>query len=61
MQLENAPKRRHGVKGRNHFAFSDVRRPMTEKVLSEGFPSIWPHEGKSVINSIAATMLRMAA
>ena len=61
MQLENAPKRRHAVKGRNHFAFSDVRRHMTKTLLSDNFPSICPHEGKSVINSIAATMLRMAA
>ena len=59
MQLESAPKRRHAVKGRNHFAFSDVRRHMTETVLSNDFQSIWPHKGKSVINSVVATLLRM--
>lgn len=61
MQMENTPKRRHSVSGRNHFAFSDVRRHITETVLRKDFPSFCPHKGKSVINSIAGAMLRMAA
>lgn len=61
MQVDKTPKRRHAVNKRNHFAFSDVRRDITETVLSNDFPGIYPNEGKSVINSIAATLLRMAA
>jgi len=64
MQLDKAPKRRHSVNGRNHFAFSDVRRHITEEVLSENFPRICSHESKSALNSIAQAakaMLRMAA
>lgn len=61
MQLENAPRRRHAVTGRRHFAFSDVRRHITESVLSQNFPSFCHREGNSVINSIAATLLRLAA
>ena len=53
MQLEKAPKRRHSVNGRAHFAFSDVRRHITEAVLSEDFLRICTCESKSVINSIA--------
>ncbi len=64
MQLEKAPKRRHSVNNRAHFAFSDVRRHITEAVLSDDFPRICSREGKSAINSIAQAakaMLRMAA
>lgn len=61
MQLEKAPKRRHAVTGRNHFAFSDVRRHLAGTVMSDNFSSICPSEGKHVINSIATSLLRMAA
>jgi hypothetical protein len=61
MQLEKTPKRRHAVRGRNHFAFSDVRRNITEAVMNEDFSTICPHQHKSMINSIAAALLRIAA
>ncbi len=61
MQLENVPKRRHAVKGRNHFAFSDVRREMTTTLMDNNFSGICPSEGKTRINSIAQALLRMAA
>jgi SRSO17 transposase len=64
MQLEKAPKRRHSVNGRAHFAFSDVRRHIAKAVLSEDFPRICPSHGKSAINYVvhaAKAMLRMAA
>jgi len=47
MQLENVPKRRHAVKGRNHFAFSGVRREMTETLLGNNFSGICTSEGKA--------------
>jgi transposase len=61
MQLEKTPKRRHAVRGRNHFAFSDVRRNITKAVMNEDFSTICPHQHKSMINSIAAALLRIAA
>jgi hypothetical protein len=61
MQLEKTPKRRHAVRGRNHFAFSDVRRNITEAVMNEDFSTICSHQHKSMINSIAAALLRIAA
>ena len=64
MQLEKAPKRRHSVNGRAHFAFSDVRRHIAKAVLSEDFPRICPSQGNSAINYVvhaAKAMLRMAA
>ena len=63
-QLEKAPKRRHSVNGRAHFAFSDVRRHIAKAVLSEDFPRICPSQGNSAINYVvhaAKAMLRMAA
>lgn len=61
MQLEKAPKRRYAVTGRNHFAFSDVRRHLAGTIMSDDFSSICLNEGKSVINSIASRLLSMAA
>jgi hypothetical protein len=64
MQLEKAPKRRHSVNGRPHFAFSDVRRHIAKTVLSGDFPGICPSKGNSAINYVvhaAKAMLRMAA
>jgi len=61
MKLEKTPKRRHAVKGRNHFAFSDVRRNITEAVMNNDFSTICSHQHKSLINSIAAALLRIAA
>lgn len=61
MQLEKTPKRRHAITGRNHFAFSDVRRHLAGTIMSDNFSSFCPSEGKSVINSIATSLLRMAA
>jgi len=61
MQLDKTPKRRHAVKGRNHYAFSDVRRDIAEAVMSKDFCTICSHEHKSIVNSLVAALLRMAA
>lgn len=61
MQLEKTPKRRHAVNGRNHFAFSDVRRDITKAIMTRDFCTICPSKRKTVINSIVSAMLRMAA
>ncbi|MCK5783500.1 MAG: transposase [Desulfobacterales bacterium] len=60
-RLEKTPIRRHAVSGRNHFAFSDVRRLIAEAALADNFDSLFPVPRKSVINSLAAVLLRMAA
>ena len=61
MQLDKTPKRRHSVKGRSHYAFSDVRRDVAEAVMSKDFCAICSHERRSIVNSVVAALLRMAA
>jgi len=60
-RLEKTPSRRHAVQGRNHFAFSDVRRLIAEAALNDNFGSLFPVPRKSVVNSLAAVLMRMAA
>ena len=60
-RLEKIPTRRHFVRGRKHFAFSDVRRLITEVVLDNNFGILFPVPRKSAINSLVHTLLRIAA
>ena len=60
-RLEKTPSRRHAVCGRNHFAFSDVRRLIADAALHDNFSSLFPVPRKSVVNSLVAVLLRMAA
>jgi len=55
------PNRRHAVKGRDHFAFSDVRRLVAKAAMDENFVIPCPVQGTSVINSLVSAFLRMAA
>ena len=59
--LEKTPSRRHVVKGRNHFAFSDVRRSIAKAALDNNFSILCPVPRKSVINSLVTILLRIAA
>ena len=59
--LEKTPSRRHVVKGRNHFAFSDVRRLVAKEALDDNFGILFPVPRKSAVNSLVAVLLRMAA
>ena len=61
MQLEKTPKRRHAVKGRGHFAFSDVRRDLSKTIISEDFRGICSYKLKSTLNSIVSALMGMAA
>ena len=61
MGLEKSPTRRHAVKGRNHFAFSDVRRGLTEAVMKKNFEGFCSETHKTTKNYIINTILRMAA
>ena len=60
-RLDKTPSRRHVVKGRNHFAFSDVRRLIAEAALDDNFSILCPVPRKTTINSLVAVLLRMAA
>jgi len=59
--LEKTPSRRHVVKGRNHFAFSDVRRLIAKAALDDNFGILCPVPRKSAVNSLVAVLLRIAA
>lgn len=60
-RLEKTPSRRHAVKGRGHFAFSDVRRLIAKAALDDNFIILCPIPRRSIVNSFVATLLRMAA
>jgi hypothetical protein len=60
-RLEKTPSRRHVVKGRNHFAFSDVRRLVAKAALDDNFGILFPVPRKSVVNSLVTVLLRIAA
>jgi hypothetical protein len=59
--LVKTPTRRHVVAGRNHFAFSDVRRLVAEAALDDNFSSRCPVPHKTKLNSLVTVLLRMAA
>lgn len=60
-RLKADPERRHKVKGRTSFAFSDVRRLIAEAALNEDFDRLCPKPGNSPKNSFVAVLLRMVA
>lgn len=60
-RLKANPERRHKVKGRTSFAFSDVRRIIAEAALDNDFHSLCPKPDNSPVNSIVAVLLRMVA
>lgn len=61
MQIEKAPNRQHAVKGREHYAFSDVRRKLSKTIMGEDFQAICSCKPKTSLKSIAAALLGMAA
>jgi hypothetical protein len=60
-RFEKTPQRRHAVDGRNHFAFSDVRRLVAKAALDDNFTILCPAPRKSLVNSLLTSLLRMAA
>jgi hypothetical protein len=60
-RVEKTPKRRHAVDGRANYAFSDVRRSVTKAALDDNFGRLFPAPRNSVVNSLVAVLLRMAA
>jgi len=61
IKLENTIGRRHMVRGRNSFAFSDVRHIIAWVVLSEGFDGLCAKKIKPHQNIPVAALLRMVA
>ena len=60
-RLQPNPQRRHKVKGRTSFAFSDVRRIIAEAALSEDFEGVCPNVSIPPRNSFVQAFLRMVA
>ena len=60
-RLEKTPSRRHAVKDRCHFAFSDIRRLITKAAVEKDFAILCPVPRKSMINSLVTVFMRMAA
>jgi DDE superfamily endonuclease len=60
-RLKADPERRHKVKGRTSFAFSDIRRIIAEAALDENFDRVCPKPGNPTRNSLVAVLLRMVA
>jgi len=60
-RMEKTPSRRHIVEGRNHFAFSDVRKSVAQAAADPNFGILFPVPRKSVLNTLVEVLLRMAA
>jgi hypothetical protein len=60
-RLEKTPSRRHAVTGRNHFAFSDVRRSVAKAALDKNFSMLCGEPFKSCNNSLVTALMRLAA
>ncbi|HHO74800.1 MAG TPA: hypothetical protein ENN05_00020, partial [Deltaproteobacteria bacterium] len=60
-RLENIPDRRHKVRGRNSFAFSDLRHIIAKTALSVNFDAVCLAPDKLPRKSFVDTLLRMVA
>ena len=60
-RLQHTPERKHKIRGRSSFAFSDVRKIITEASMSPSFQSLCPIPLKTTNNSFVKMLLRMVA
>ena len=58
-RLENTPERRHKVKGRNSFAFSDLRHIIGKAALSDDFDAVCNKSHKLPRKTFVEALLRM--
>lgn len=58
-RLENIPERRHKVRGRNSFAFSDLRHIIAKAALSNDFNAVCNKDQKLPRKSFVDVLLRM--
>ena len=59
--LEHTPQRSYAVNNRQHFAFSDVRKLITQAALDKDFSTLCPNLGKPTQKSFIGALLRMVA
>jgi DDE superfamily endonuclease len=59
--LEKTPQRCYAVNNRNHFAFSDVRKLITQAALNKDFVTFCSKPGKPPQNSFISALLKMVA
>ena len=59
--LDHTPKRCYAVNNRKHFAFSDVRKLITQVALDKDFVTVCHKPGKPTRNAFITTLLRMVA
>jgi hypothetical protein len=59
--LDKTPQRCYVVNNRNYFAFSDVRKLITQAALDKDFVTFCPKPGKPKQNSFIDVLLRMVA
>jgi len=60
-RMAKTPSRRHAVEGRNHFAFSDVRKSVAQAAADSNFGLLFPVPRKSRLKSLIDVLMRMAA
>ena len=60
-RLETIPQRRHKVRGRNSFAFSDLRHIIAKAALTHDFDAVCHKQDKLPRKSFVETLLRMVA
>ncbi|MEN8133254.1 MAG: transposase [Pseudomonadota bacterium] len=60
-RIKADPERRHIVKGRTSFAFSDVRRLIANAALNKDFLRLWPTAHNPRQNVFVSLLLRMVA
>ena len=60
-RIDFTPQRYYAVNNRKHFAFSDVRKLITQAALHKDFDSLCPVPGKPRQNSFIDALLRMVA
>ena len=59
--LDHTPQRCYATNTRQHYAFSDVRKLITQAALDKGFVSLCPRPNRPMNNSFVTALLRMVA
>ena len=60
-RLQYVPDRKYKIRGRASFAFSDVRKSISEAALNPDFKRVYPVPSKVPVNSFVKALLRMVA
>ena len=60
-KLQYSPERKHKIRGRSSFAFSDIRKIMTEAALDQSFQSICLLPAQTPQKSFVKILLHMVA